>query len=429
MKRIKFIAGILIIFFVLFFLISCSSSDGGGGSTAPTTVPTVPTGVTATLGNSKVTIAWTAVSHATSYNIYWSTTTGVTPANGTKITGATNPYTQTGLTNGTTYYYVVTAVNSVGESVASTQMSAIPASKAVSIVFNYDYDTNGFFTAPRRALVEQAAATLLARISGSTWAMVDPAVTGGSYELAFINPSTWAVTWSSNVVIPENQITVYLGAVNFSTLGAPMNSSLGYGCTQLMGIRTVVGNMQNVLTSTAQFRPINASISFDLQGIQGFSASHTGQWHFDSDGNLATDDRNPADPNHDNYADFSTAIIHELGHVLGIHNPALFKTMGIITSDPNFCLAWLSRVNAANAFTGSNAKLMYFNGGGSDIPLEAGDICHWASGVKSGASNGSGSGTWTSVTHESDVLRPFRVLFSEMEFQALKDIGYTISAP
>jgi hypothetical protein len=32
----------------------------------------------------------------------------VTPANGTKITSATSPYTHTGLINGTTYYYVVT---------------------------------------------------------------------------------------------------------------------------------------------------------------------------------------------------------------------------------------------------------------------------------------------------------------------------------
>jgi fibronectin type 3 domain-containing protein len=35
-------------------------------------------------------------------------------------------YTDTGLTNGTTYYYVVTAVNSAGESGNSSQVSATP---------------------------------------------------------------------------------------------------------------------------------------------------------------------------------------------------------------------------------------------------------------------------------------------------------------
>ena len=125
MKSIKYLLGIVLIFFVAVFLVACSSS--GGSSTEPTTAPAAPTGVTATAGDGQVTIAWTAVSGATSYNIYWSTTTGVTPANGTKITGATNPYTQTGLTNGTPYYYVVTAVNGNGESTASTQVSATPS--------------------------------------------------------------------------------------------------------------------------------------------------------------------------------------------------------------------------------------------------------------------------------------------------------------
>jgi hypothetical protein len=94
--------------------------------TVQSAVPAAPTGVTATAGNTQVTIAWSPVSGATSYNIYWSTTPGVTTATGTKITGASNPYIQTGRTNGTTYYYVVTAVNGNGESPASAQVSATP---------------------------------------------------------------------------------------------------------------------------------------------------------------------------------------------------------------------------------------------------------------------------------------------------------------
>jgi len=74
-----------------------------------------------------VSISWSSVSGATSYNIYWSTTSGVTKTTGTKITGGTSPYAHTGLTNGTTYYYVVTAVNSYGESSESSQVSATPS--------------------------------------------------------------------------------------------------------------------------------------------------------------------------------------------------------------------------------------------------------------------------------------------------------------
>lgn len=92
----------------------------------PGSAPTAPTGVSATAADKQITVSWTAVTGATSYNIYWSNTTGVTKTNGTQITGATSPYIHTALTNGTTYYYIVTAVNSYGESTASTQTSAMP---------------------------------------------------------------------------------------------------------------------------------------------------------------------------------------------------------------------------------------------------------------------------------------------------------------
>lgn len=98
-----------------------------------TAAPSAPAGLTATAGNGQITISWNSVSGATSYNIYWSNTTGVTKTNGTKITDATSPYTHTGLTNGTTYYYVVTAGNSYGESSESSQLSAIPQTTPVAV--------------------------------------------------------------------------------------------------------------------------------------------------------------------------------------------------------------------------------------------------------------------------------------------------------
>jgi hypothetical protein len=95
------------------------------GGTSDTTAPSAPTGVSASAGDGQATISWTVISDATSYNIYWSTTSGVTKTTETQITGAISPYTHTGLTNGTTYYYVVTAINSYGESSESSQASAI----------------------------------------------------------------------------------------------------------------------------------------------------------------------------------------------------------------------------------------------------------------------------------------------------------------
>ncbi|WP_052339923.1 cellulase family glycosylhydrolase [Gorillibacterium massiliense] len=95
--------------------------------TPGTTVPSIPTGLTAAAGNAQVALSWTSSSGATSYNVKRATVSGgpyTTVATGVTATS----YTNTGLTNGTAYYYAVSAVNSAGESANSAQASATPTS-------------------------------------------------------------------------------------------------------------------------------------------------------------------------------------------------------------------------------------------------------------------------------------------------------------
>jgi fibronectin type 3 domain-containing protein len=97
------------------------------------TAPATPTGLTATAGNAQVNLSWTASAGAATYNVYRGTAAGAESATpiATGITATT--YTNTGLTNGTTYYYKATAVNSSGTSAMSNEASAKPVAVATNV--------------------------------------------------------------------------------------------------------------------------------------------------------------------------------------------------------------------------------------------------------------------------------------------------------
>jgi fibronectin type 3 domain-containing protein len=88
--------------------------------------PPTPTGLTATPGNGSVSLSWNASVGAATYNVYRSTTPGgegTTPLY-SGVTGTSGI--DTAVTNGTTYYYTVAAVNGYGTSAQSTEVSATP---------------------------------------------------------------------------------------------------------------------------------------------------------------------------------------------------------------------------------------------------------------------------------------------------------------
>lgn len=112
--------------------LACSGCGGGGSDSTPLpsptpAIPAKPAGIAASGGDSQVTVSWSAVTGATSYNIYYGTAAGVTTSAVTKVTGATSPKVVPGLTNGTPYFFVVTAVNAGGESSVSSEKTATPA--------------------------------------------------------------------------------------------------------------------------------------------------------------------------------------------------------------------------------------------------------------------------------------------------------------
>jgi hypothetical protein len=82
----------------------------------------------ATAGDGSVALIWSAAATATNYFVKRSPTSG---SGYTSIaTNATLTFTNTGLSNGALYYYVVSALNGAGESTTSMEASARPTSSA-----------------------------------------------------------------------------------------------------------------------------------------------------------------------------------------------------------------------------------------------------------------------------------------------------------
>lgn len=115
---------------------SGNSSEVNATPQAAVTIPAVPSGLVATAGDTTVSLTWTAVSGATSYHVKRSTTSG---SGYTQIAAPTAAsFGDSGLTNGTTYFYVVSALNSAGETGNSSQASATPASVTVNVTITVD---------------------------------------------------------------------------------------------------------------------------------------------------------------------------------------------------------------------------------------------------------------------------------------------------
>jgi fibronectin type 3 domain-containing protein len=116
-------------FAIFLLLASCGGGGGGGGGGNGVTIPKPPVNIKASAADQQIVISWDSVAGADSYNLYWSNNPNPTSSDN-KILDAKSPYTHTGLTNGTVYYYAVSAVNSKGESALSAAVNAMPKAAA-----------------------------------------------------------------------------------------------------------------------------------------------------------------------------------------------------------------------------------------------------------------------------------------------------------
>jgi len=105
------------------------------------TIPTAPTGVSATaVSSSQVNLSWTGstASCSVSYSIFRSTTSGFTPSTSNQIaTGIfATTFSDTNVAPGTTYFYVIEGVDAAGASSPSNQATATTGPAITNIAIN-----------------------------------------------------------------------------------------------------------------------------------------------------------------------------------------------------------------------------------------------------------------------------------------------------
>ena len=135
-----------------------------------------PTGLIATLtSNGQVKLSWAASTNATSYNVKQATVSGGAYTTSTNVAGLV--YTNTGLVNGTLYYFAVSATNSFGESTNSAEVSARPVSTASpqitfsnngnQIYVSWPADHTGWWLQMQTNSVDEGLGTNWVNVSGS----------------------------------------------------------------------------------------------------------------------------------------------------------------------------------------------------------------------------------------------------------------------
>jgi matrixin len=253
---------------------------------------------------------------------------------------------------------------------------ASPSFAGIQIRFSYDYDSSGFFSgtnASRRQVLEAAANVFENRIRDS-FPAIDP--TGiGTLTLSFLDPSTGESVQLQNQKLQEDTVLIYVGARVLDDFTSGRGGRFAWNAT---GPSSFV-NLLRMRNTSTNFDSLGGAISFNTAK----------DWYFGLE-NIPAASRQ---------VDFWSVAVHEIGHVLGFSQAvSAFKT--------NI---------SGNEFIGGTATNLF----GGAVPLSD-DLSHWKDG--------------TLYNIEPLAMDPStdngeRKGFTELDFAALKDIGYEIVPP
>ena len=203
--------------------------------------PTTPTGLAATVGNDTVTLTWNAGGGATSYTVSrGSSSAGPFTAIGTVTSPSPTTLTDTNVTNGNTYYYVVSGTNSKGTSPNSAPVAATPM---VPPTFTSSA------TASPNPVTQNASTTITATVKCTANTLSD-----GTVQIIALDPS-------GNVALTQNFTSQSFTANQTQTYTAPITPTMAGTYTVEVGVFSATGQQWSLNTSAGTIT-VNSALSF-----------------------------------------------------------------------------------------------------------------------------------------------------------------------
>jgi len=271
------------------------------------------------------------------------------------------------------------------------------AMAAPVIVFDYTYDSEGFFDpvlhSGRRDILELAADSINRFVD--ELAPIEPVGFNNTWSASFARPDGLGNA-SINGSIGENEIRIFVG-------GNDTGGSRGLAAASAQGFMQVRGDSEWI--DTVKFRGQSGAGSFNPTdygpwgGTITFNSNEDKNWYFGatSEGII---------PGETDVIDFLTIATHEIGHLLGVGQAPSFDTLIV-----------------GNKFTGplSVAADLQVNGVDSSISLDSGNG-HLIEGTMSVVGDTPQIALMDPIFHRNERRR-----MTTLDFAVLADLGWELA--
>ncbi|MCP5222680.1 MAG: PEPxxWA-CTERM sorting domain-containing protein [Zoogloeaceae bacterium] len=255
---------------------------------------------------------------------------------------------------------------------------AASSAQAITVEFDYSYDTSGFFTSAHKSVMNAIAGEFGTQLTDSLAAITVSNSNIFQPEVGLITDQSSTLAPSQS--IPQDTLRIFVGAraLGGSTLA---EGGGGYSAGGSSAFIANLNNRSQALPQGVDFGPFGGAMVFDT----GTS------WYLDD--NVATVESFGG-------FDFYSVAIHELGHVLGVGTSA----------------AWSNQISG-QSFTGAAAVASY----GGPVPLA--NSGHLDKSIKS-----TFMGNMQEPALTPSITAGQRKYFTELDWALLSDVGWQVAA-